>query len=81
MTLFRHLTDWLARKNLPQEDDHVSTLPEAQAAERRADDAQAWIEKKGPEAREVAGKLKRFGEENHFGQRLERAFQLRGRAL
>lgn len=78
--ILRKLQSWLGRKNRPQPDDHVSTLVEAKEADQRAEEAQDWARKKAPEAREVAAQLKRMREENHFGQRLERAFQLRGRA-
>lgn len=79
MTVLQKLWDWLAKKNqnLPEAEGRASTLPEAQAAQRRAEDTQNWIRSKAPEAREVAEQMRQLRESNHFGLRLERAFQLK----
>lgn len=77
------LREWLKgrlSRRLPQPPVIESSRPEAERAKMRAQRELAQAKAEGSRIDWLAARVKEEKDANHFGQRLERSFQLRGHA-
>lgn len=70
--------DWLARRSIPPSPGVEDSIRDARQAQIVAQGERARMEARGKEVSEVSAELRKAREANHFGQRLQVSFGLRG---